>query len=296
MVNIFGPDGRETTFATTTRPPDEVSGVAADTWFKDCSGPGAKDGTKIRSAWLNKMLANIRHAIRGMGVPENELDDLMLLKAIQAADKGIVSAGGGVPVYGGLNEESTTHILKSLTAGAGISLQEDAGLITISMGSGSGGGDPQSPSVLPEFTALYQATDGGEKPPGGDWQTLPLNTVMASQVDGASLVLNRITLPAGRYRADGFCQVPIGIHNHHRRLRDVTNGVDVVPAAASFSNVYQMENAPIMGSFVLDETAEIELQTRAWHTTPYGVAYAGAGQPWASTPVVGHFVRFVKTG
>ena len=82
MTNIIGPHGTGIN-ETTTRPTDTASGNPVDTWFQPCINGDPNTGTKIPAVWLNKVTALLRRAIRGMSVPENELDDDMLLKAIR---------------------------------------------------------------------------------------------------------------------------------------------------------------------------------------------------------------------
>lgn len=82
MTNIVGPHGTGIN-ETTTRPEDTASGNPLDTWFQPCVNGDPNTGTKIPAVWLNKVSALFRRAIRGMSVPEDELDDDMLLKAIK---------------------------------------------------------------------------------------------------------------------------------------------------------------------------------------------------------------------
>ena len=84
MTNIIGPHGTGIN-ETTTRPTDTASGYQVDTWFQPCINGDPNTGTKIPAVWLNKVTALLRRAIRGMSVPEDELDDDMLLKAIKQA-------------------------------------------------------------------------------------------------------------------------------------------------------------------------------------------------------------------
>ena len=84
MTNILGPFGagiRE----TTTRPASAVSGSGTDSWFAPCTTGDDTTGTYVAADWLNKVTAQLRRGIRGMGVTESETDDDMLLKAIKAA-------------------------------------------------------------------------------------------------------------------------------------------------------------------------------------------------------------------
>lgn len=85
----------------TTRPTDARTLGGDDTWAKPCSSPSAGDGTKVDPDWANILLAQLRRAIRGMGVTENNADDDMLLKAIQAAASGCVTIAQGrmLPIY-----------------------------------------------------------------------------------------------------------------------------------------------------------------------------------------------------
>lgn len=125
-VNIIGPHGAGIN-ETYTRPDDTASGVGYDSWFKDCVGGVAGTGTKIPAVWLNKVIAQLREAIRGMGVAENELDDQMLLKAITAADRPIINLGAaGLGLYAGLNVYGQ-HPVRKLAAGANITVTQLAG-------------------------------------------------------------------------------------------------------------------------------------------------------------------------
>lgn len=83
-TNIYGPAGAGIN-ETTTRPADQSSESNVDSWFGPCVGNDPNTGTKVGHQWLNKIVANFRRAIRGMGVAENDTDDDMLLKAIQKA-------------------------------------------------------------------------------------------------------------------------------------------------------------------------------------------------------------------
>jgi hypothetical protein len=74
-----------------TRPADSRVFGGVDTWGKDCSSPGAGDGTGISAGFMNGMLAQYRALVRGNGqtaalsnvVTEDNSDDTMALKAIQ---------------------------------------------------------------------------------------------------------------------------------------------------------------------------------------------------------------------
>lgn len=83
MTDLLGPASALN--AVTMRPTDTRIFGEDDTWFKDCSSSTANDGTRIEADFLNGILAQVRRAIVGMGVPIDNADDDMLLKAIQAA-------------------------------------------------------------------------------------------------------------------------------------------------------------------------------------------------------------------
>ena len=96
MVDIIGP-GANTTGATSTRPTDSRTVSTPDLWFKDCTSPSANDGTVLVAGFLNQVKAQIATAIRSAAVTEDNSDDAMLWKAIQAA-----AASGSVRIVYGL--------------------------------------------------------------------------------------------------------------------------------------------------------------------------------------------------
>ncbi|NEW96653.1 hypothetical protein [Rhodopseudomonas sp. BR0G17] len=121
-TDILGPASAG---GVTTRPADDRTIGAVDTYWIDCSGPGKQDGTQIRAAWFNKMQQQLRNAIDGMGVPRDPSDDDMLLKAIRAAKSLSVSIdqfARTIPIYPGI---STGSGKMTITAGSG-SLTIDA--------------------------------------------------------------------------------------------------------------------------------------------------------------------------
>lgn len=88
MTDIIGP--ADAPNFTTSRPVDDRTIGATDTWMKDCSGPTANDGTKVKAAWLNAVIGQFRSLLRGNGntgagpsvVAEDNADD-MALRAVQ---------------------------------------------------------------------------------------------------------------------------------------------------------------------------------------------------------------------
>lgn len=100
MTDLLGP-ANAVNF-TTSRPSDTRIFGGDDTWFKPCSSPSAQDGTQVQAVWLNGILAQIRRAIVGMGIPVDNADDDMLLKAIQAAAAGLATEAqlfAGMPIF-----------------------------------------------------------------------------------------------------------------------------------------------------------------------------------------------------
>lgn len=90
MTTAFGPQGPN---FTTVRPPaDPQASAGADTFFKNCSAPGAKDGTFATADFFNVHIANIRFAVREAGVPLSDADDEMLYKAIYNIASNILSS------------------------------------------------------------------------------------------------------------------------------------------------------------------------------------------------------------
>jgi hypothetical protein len=120
MSGILNPKGP---FQTQTRPAHEVKDPDLDTWYSPCSSPTANDGTFWSAQDANMLLAQLRHAIRGMGVADNPLDDQMLLKAIQAAQTDIVALAANNPIYpavdGGAGKLSVTGSTGQVVIDAG---------------------------------------------------------------------------------------------------------------------------------------------------------------------------------
>lgn len=81
-ANIIGP-GQSGDQSTSTRPTKVNTGLGVWHWFKDCTSEAGQDGTRLRADFLNKLIAQLRYAIQGMGVDEAEGDDTMLLQCFQ---------------------------------------------------------------------------------------------------------------------------------------------------------------------------------------------------------------------
>jgi hypothetical protein len=81
-TTAFGPQGPN---FTTTRPPfDPVASGGVDTWFKNCSAAGMKDGTFATADFFNVSVGNLRYLVRQSGVALDSADDTMVYQSVQA--------------------------------------------------------------------------------------------------------------------------------------------------------------------------------------------------------------------
>ncbi|MDX2265455.1 MAG: hypothetical protein NW215_10845 [Hyphomicrobiales bacterium] len=157
MPNIFGPGGSGVN-ETTERPPHAATGSASDTWFRDCSSALLKDGTVIRAGWLNFMLANMRRAIRGRNVAENETDDDLLLKAINSVDRDVINVGAaGALLYAG-KDANGRHQIKRVKAGTNVTITETSTEVTIAAAAGGGAGLGAYPLAAQTYSAAGSFT------------------------------------------------------------------------------------------------------------------------------------------
>lgn len=92
MPDLLGPANAP--FAVTARPADTRVFGSSDTFFKDCTSAGDEDGTDIQASFLNGILEQQRHAIRGNDVAVDNADDDMLLRAIRSQRANYLAAGG----------------------------------------------------------------------------------------------------------------------------------------------------------------------------------------------------------
>lgn len=118
-LNIFGPYGSGIN-PTTTRPTDTGDPGASDTWFQPCSSPTVDDGTRVSYRWLNKILATVRRATRGMGIADDPATDDLLLEAIKRGAT-LKNIGNGESLYGGQDSDKA-HMIRRLAAGSNITL------------------------------------------------------------------------------------------------------------------------------------------------------------------------------
>ncbi|MCG6204207.1 hypothetical protein LPW26_06140 [Rhodopseudomonas sp. HC1] len=84
MFDILGPANAEG--AVTTRPDDDRTFGALDTWFEDCTSIDAGDGTDVRAAFFNGVLAVLRGLYRING---NRLDGVTPINGVEDRDNGL---------------------------------------------------------------------------------------------------------------------------------------------------------------------------------------------------------------
>ncbi|AZO77703.1 MULTISPECIES: hypothetical protein [unclassified Bosea (in: a-proteobacteria)] len=96
MVNLWGPGAFSALRSALTRPPFTPSNLPGDQddWSKDCTSPAARDGTEWKAAHLNILLAQLRNVVRPSGVPDSNLDDYLLMRAIRSGGLNYIQAGG----------------------------------------------------------------------------------------------------------------------------------------------------------------------------------------------------------
>lgn len=115
MATAFGPQGPN---FTTTRPAaDAQASGGLDTWFKNCSAAGAKDGTYATADFFNVIIANLRNAVGQSGVPLSDAEDTMLYDAIKSIADKEISDNAGYTAGGGIGISTTRQIALLLGTG-----------------------------------------------------------------------------------------------------------------------------------------------------------------------------------
>jgi len=122
MANIFGPYGAGIN-PVTTRPVDTGEPGVPDTFFGPCSSPTTRDGTVVSYRWLNKLLATLRRATRGMGIADDPASDDLLLDAIKrgATLKNVGTQSGALDLYAGQNGVKE-HLIRRVAPGSNVQL------------------------------------------------------------------------------------------------------------------------------------------------------------------------------
>lgn len=94
----------------------------------------------------------------------------------------------------------------------------------------------------------------------GDWRQRVLNTSLRNTITGASLAANRVTLPAGTYRARASAPA-FAAQQHVTRLYDITGDAELLRGTSAYS-VGSQTDSQIDGVFTLTEASLVELQHR----------------------------------
>jgi hypothetical protein len=157
------------------------------------------------------------------------------------------------------------------------------------------------PAVVTGRPELYhiqhQEADGGN---GGTtvsttWNVRPLNTELTTEISGASLASNQITLPAGTYEITALGNTFEASHCR-MRLRDTTGSATLALGMTLFSSV--PDNVNVMsscrGRFTLTVTSVLELQqwTGAGVTTfGFGIASDDTDEVEVFTDVMIHRIK-----
>lgn len=109
----FGPLGAR---AATVRPTKDTDTYLVQTWFKDCSAPGANDGTVPTASWFNHLVGNLVYAAGQASVPltNDQADDTFIWDIIDAA---IAAALPPQDAVWGLGIVPATHGVAAATDG-----------------------------------------------------------------------------------------------------------------------------------------------------------------------------------
>lgn len=300
-TTAFGPEGPN---YSTTRPPvlkDQTGGL--DSWFKDCSAPGAADGTIPEQSWHNVITANLRELVRAGGVTLDNADDLMVKKAVEGISAAALKAGWGLEVSvagqvemllgkGVLPALASTDLTQtdkllvfdvSANGGAG-GFAETTGQAIVdaftAQGGGGGGG-----TATGEFSATVvlehrEATDtSGGAVPANTPLRIPLNTEVENNVAGAvfNVAAATVTLPEGTWwlqAAVPGCRV----QQFKALLREAATGTVVLVGSRAWADVGDVEGhtSLISGRFTVPAGGldyEIVIHATLGHAT-YGLGYA----------------------
>lgn len=115
MTDILGP--ANAVGAVTTRPTDERTYGALDSWFADCTSATAEDGTDIRASWYNGITAALRSLWRSNGKLADNVTPVVA--ELGSADDALVRAvqyliQRGQPLFGS-DAGTTNHLVVSLS-------------------------------------------------------------------------------------------------------------------------------------------------------------------------------------
>lgn len=129
----FGPQGPN--YATSRPAADANNSNGADTWFTNCSAPGATDGTYATADWFNVIIDQLRTLVRMAGVQLDNANSHMVYDAVLRVCQGVVpnvDLSGYLPLTGGVVTGLTEflnnlHLVSSNTAAAGLMFGQKVG-------------------------------------------------------------------------------------------------------------------------------------------------------------------------
>lgn len=105
-------------------------------------------------------------------------------------------------------------------------------------------------------------TDGGALTASA-WRTRALGTTVLNNISGASLGSSQVTLPKGRYKAQGFA-VANQVNGHKARLYNTTSSAALLTGSSAKANSSVALNtmSTFMGEFTLATASTLEVQHR----------------------------------
>lgn len=128
--------------------------------------------------------------------------------------------------------------------------------------SGGGGSDDY---ILIRHETISSGLSGAFN--SGAWQTKTINTLVVNIGSHASLAANQITLDAGTYKvkANG---IGFLVNGHAVKLRNITDGVDVVIGSSSYANAANSDQSHsfLSGRFTIGSSKVFEFQHRCTTT------------------------------
>ena len=149
---------------------------------------------------------------------------------------------------------------------------------------------PQTLIVVDEKAA---GTGGGACYSALGFVTRTLNTVRKNSISNATVntSLNRINLPAGTYEISASAPAYY-VDLHRAKLRNVTDGTDVIWGTNEYVGAAVQTNSLIIGEFTISSPKSFEIQ----HRCTYGsIVNAGFGAPSGLGPEVYTTVKIVRT-
>ncbi|WP_296201441.1 hypothetical protein [uncultured Hyphomicrobium sp.] len=92
----FGPLGAR---ASTVRPSADNDAYGVQTWFKNCSAPGASDGTVPTASWFNHLIGNLNFlcAQADVEVTNDQANDTFIWQAIENAINQKIGGASAAP-------------------------------------------------------------------------------------------------------------------------------------------------------------------------------------------------------